>query len=80
MEDVASVIAWVMWLDSLLNVFENLSFLHVLQTLDRAYLVPIMGDVFAFRTATLVAGFVCAVAFHCVAFGNQRVTNEDGAN
>ena len=65
---IGSLVAWVMWLDSVLNVFENLAFLHVIRTFELPSLVPIASTVFTFRSATLVTGLIVAIALHVLAF------------
>ena len=64
----ASLTAWVMWLDTVLNVFENLTFFHIIQTLEPAPLLPVAAAVFSFRSYTLVAGVLIGIALHTRAF------------
>ena len=60
----AEQIAWLLWLDTALNVFENLAFLHLLRTGDPAPLLPFASSVFYFRSATLIGGFIAGVLLH----------------
>ena len=69
---VASATAWVMWLDSALNVFENLAFLHIIRAEDPASLLPVASAIFSFRTATLVLGFLIGLVLHALALRRQR--------
>ncbi len=60
----AEQIAWLLWLDTALNVFENLAFLQILRTADPAPLFPWAASVFYFRSATLIGGLVAGVLLH----------------
>jgi len=68
----ASATAWVMWLDSLLNVFENLAFLHIIQTSNPAPLLPFAAAVFSFRSITLIVGLMIGIALHAHASLRSR--------
>lgn len=63
----ASVTAWIMWLDTGLNVFENLAFLHIVRTFEPAPLLPFAAAVFSFRTATWIAGLLVGISLHLMA-------------
>jgi len=65
---VAGGTAWVLWLDSGLNVFENLAFLHVLRSPSAASLLPAISAAFSFRSATLALGILVGVAIHLSAW------------
>jgi hypothetical protein len=64
--------AWVMWLDTALNLFENVAFLHIIRSLDPWPLLPAANAVFVFRTGTWVLGIVLAVALHGFAYWRSR--------
>lgn len=71
---LASVIAWILWLDSVLNVVENLGYLRVMVT---GNVLPwhLYGSIlFQFRTLTLVAGAVVACSLHVWAFAKLHAT------
>ena len=65
---VAGGTAWVLWLDSALNVFENLAFLHVLRSPSSVSLLPAISAAFSFRSATLALGILLGVALHVSAW------------
>ena len=56
--------AWVLWLDSGLNVIENLSFLHILRSRSPESLLTVVSAIFSFRSATLVLGLSVGAALH----------------
>ena len=61
-----------MWLDTALNVFENLAFLHIIRTLDPSPLLPLAAGVFSFRSVTLVAGLLVGIVLHLRAFWRSQ--------
>lgn len=70
---LASVFAWILWLDSALNVLEHFIYRHILAT---GILEPWHGyglAIFSFRTSTLVAGALIAVVIHIGAFYRHRM-------
>lgn len=71
---VASATAWVLWLDTLLNVFENLVFLDVVRSAQASPLMPLASAIFSFRTATLALGLVVGLGLHAAAFGRHRAS------
>ena len=60
---VGAVTAWVLWLDTGLNIFENLAFLHVLRSRNPEVL-PVVSAIFSFRSATLLLGLLVGAALH----------------
>jgi hypothetical protein len=64
---LASATAWVMWLDTALNVFENLAFLHIARSEDPSQLLPVASAIFSFRAATLALGFLIGLVLHALA-------------
>lgn len=71
---VASATAWVLWLDSGLNVFENLAFLHILRSRSPDPLLPAVSAIFSFRSATLMLGLLVGAALHASAWRAGRLT------
>ena len=71
---LASATAWVMWLDSALNVFENLAFLHIIRSEDPSQLLPVASAIFSFRSATLTIGFLIGLVLHALALRNQSAS------
>jgi len=69
---VASLSGWVMWLNSALNVAENLAFFHVIQTLEPYPLLPVAAAIFSFRVLTLTAGLFIGIALHAYGFWHSR--------
>jgi hypothetical protein len=65
---VGAMTAWVLWLDTALNVFENLAFLHVLRSRSPEPLLPAVSAVFSFRSATLMAGLLVGAVLHACAW------------
>jgi hypothetical protein len=61
---VAGTSAWVLWIDSALNVFENLAVLHVLRSRSPEPLLPAASAVFAFRSVTLLLGLLIGAILH----------------
>lgn len=68
---VASVTAWVLWVDTLLNVFENLVLLDVVRSAQASPLMPLASAIFSFRTATLALGLLVGLGLHAAAFWRQ---------
>ncbi len=64
----AAVTAWVLWLDTALNVLENLAFLHVLRSGSPEPLLSAVSATFAFRAATLLLGLLVGAALHAAAW------------
>jgi hypothetical protein len=71
---VGGMTAWVLWLDSGLNVFENLAFLHVLRVRTPEPLLPAVSMIFAFRSATLMLGLLVGTALHASVWRAGRLT------
>ena len=71
---VGRVMAWLLWLDSALNVFENLAILHVLRSQSAESLLPAISAVFAFRSATPLLGLFVGAALHASAWRAGRPT------
>jgi len=69
-------IAWVLWLDTALNLFENLAFLHVIRALEPWPLLPWAAGIFSFRSATLGAGIVVGVVLHGLAFWQRSARRQ----
>ena len=69
---VAAVTAWVLWLDTGLNVFENLAFLHVLRS-GSTDLLSAATAIFSFRSATLTLAILVGIALHASAWRAHRV-------
>ena len=69
---VAGLTAWVLWLDSGLNVFENLAFLHVLRSRSPDPLLTLVTAIFSFRSATLMVGLAVGAALHIFAWRAGR--------
>ena len=67
--------AWLMWLDTALNVFENLAFLHVLRARSPEPLLPAVSAVFAFRSATLMFSMLVGSALHAYAAYAHRIAS-----
>jgi hypothetical protein len=65
---VAAATAWVLWLDTVLNVFENLAFLHVLRSGSPEPLLPAVSATFWFRSATLTLALLVGAALHAAAW------------
>jgi hypothetical protein len=65
---VGVVAAWVLWLDTGLNVFENLGMLHVLRSRSPDRLLSLVAAVFLFRSATLFLGVLVGAGLHAFAF------------
>jgi hypothetical protein len=70
----ASATAWVLWLDTLLNIFENLVFLDVVRSARASPLLPVASAIFSFRTATLGFGLLLGLSLHGAAFWRQRAS------
>lgn len=71
---VGAMTAWVLWLDSGLNVFENLAFLHILRSRSPERLLTAVSAIFSFRSATLMLGFLVGAALHARAWQVGRLT------
>jgi hypothetical protein len=69
---LASLTAWLMWLDTALNVFENLALLHVIRSLEPAPLLPIAAGIFSFRSVTLAAGQLVGVTLQFLVIWRSR--------
>jgi len=67
---VARGIAWTMWLDTVLNVIENLAFLAAVR--GRLAWLEIAQPIEAFRTSTLSLGLAFGVATLCFAWWHRR--------
>jgi hypothetical protein len=65
---LARTSAWVLWLDSGLNIFENLALLGVLRPRSPEPLVNAAVAVFSFRSVTLMLGLIVGVALHASAW------------
>jgi len=72
---IAGTTAWVLWLDSGLNIFENLAFLHILRSQSCEGLLTAVAAIFTFRSATLLLGFVVGAALHASAWRASRLTS-----
>jgi hypothetical protein len=59
-----AAVAWVLWLDTALNVFENLAALHVVRSREPEPLLPVVSAIFSFRSATLLLGVLVGIALH----------------
>jgi hypothetical protein len=71
---VASATAWVLWLDTLLNVFENLVFFDIVRSAQASSLLPAASAVYSFRTVTLGIGLLIGVGLHAAASWRQRAS------
>jgi hypothetical protein len=68
---VAGALVWILWLDSGLNVLENMAYTHIL---TENAIVPwhrYASGVFAFRSVSLLVIAVAALALHLAAFRNR---------
>jgi len=74
---LAGLIAWVLWADSALNVFENLAYVRVLATNNVEPWHPYASAVFNFRTVTLNLGGIAAVGLHAYASVNRRLNRQE---
>jgi hypothetical protein len=63
----------VLWLDSGLNLFENLAFLDVLRSRSPDGLLTAVAAIFSFRSATLMLGFLVGAALHTAAWQAGRL-------
>jgi hypothetical protein len=70
---VGGMTAWVLWLDSGLNVFENLAFLHILRSRSPEHLFTVVFAIFSFRSATLMLGLFVGTALHASAWRAGRL-------
>jgi hypothetical protein len=69
---VGAMTAWMLWLDTGLNVFENLAFLHVLRSRSPEPLLPAVSAIFSFRSATLMLGLLVGAALHASPWRARR--------
>ena len=70
---LAGLTAWVLWLDTGLNVVENLAFLHVLRSRSPQSLLPVVSVIFSFRSATMLLGVLVGLGLHVSAsYGPRR--------
>ncbi len=67
---VARGIAWTMWLDTVLNVIENLAFLAAVR--GRRDWLEVAQPIEAFRTSTLLLGLVFGVTTLCFVWWRRR--------
>jgi hypothetical protein len=72
-QTVAATTAWILWLDTALNVVENLAFLHVLRSGSVAAL-PAVSTIFEFRAATLGLALLVGAGLHASAWRVRRST------
>jgi len=70
---VASLLCWVMWLDTGLNIFENLAYNYVLSSNTVEPWHRYASIIFQFRTSTLVLGLVVALAIHVLGLARRQV-------
>jgi hypothetical protein len=68
-----TAVAWVLWLDTGLNVFENLACLEVLRSRNPDPLLPVVSAIFSFRSATLLLGVVVGIALQWSAWHASRL-------
>ncbi len=69
---LGSLTAWTMWLDTALNLFENVAFLYAIRSPNPWPLLAVASTVFTFRSLTLGVGVVVGVALHGWATWNNR--------
>jgi len=71
---LARTAAWVLWLDSGLNVVENLTLLQVLRPGSPEPPLNAAVAIFSFRSVTLMLGLLVGVALHASAWwaGNPK--------
>jgi hypothetical protein len=74
---VAAATAWVLWLDTGLNLFENLAFLHVIRSRSPE-LLPVVSAIFGLRSATLMLGLLIGAALHASAWRARPPTRRRG--
>jgi hypothetical protein len=72
---LAGTAAWLLWLATGLNVFENMALLHVVRSGAPEPLLPLASAVFAIRSALLAGGIVVGVGLHASAWLARRPTS-----
>lgn len=69
---VGVAMAWLLWLDTGLNVFENLASLHVVRSKNPEPLLPVVLAIFSFRSATLFLGVIVGIALQFSVWRSSR--------